>query len=257
MMAAVAAVVVLMVVVVAEEVYPQVQAVAQEQHRTGVAEPVFELAEFLGQGLAVHRRIGNDPRQYHDGQARGQAEEHRQHIASDRGEVGRNGQVNHREEIHQPVGAEGDGEEDAEHEGPEPAGLVVHILKHVPEAVVMVVMVMTGKEQQHTADKHEHAQQRFAPFVEEVMNALGLRPHDEGEAQQHVGRQLAEDEHQSAGQHAAFVLQLAVDISDGRYAGKEGAGVENHHEAQHQSIKYSQHIQYTTTVAPVSIPTQR
>ena len=48
-----------------------------------------------------------------------------------------------------------------------------------------------------------------------MLNSFGLCAHEEGDTQQHIGREFAQYEHQSVRQHKAFVIDLLIDVSDG------------------------------------------
>jgi len=66
------------------------------------------------------------------------------------------------------------------------------------------------------------------------LDALGLRAHEERNTEQHIGRQFAEDKHESVGQHQAAVIDFFVNIAYGGDAGHECAGIENRQQTQQQ-----------------------
>ena len=130
------------------------------------------------------------------------------------------------------MGAECNGKEDTQHKRPKTAALAVHTLQPFAHAMVVLVVMATREEQQHTANNHERRQHRLAPMVQEVFDALRARSHNKRYRQERIGGQLAQYEHQSVEQHFAAVVDFLVNIPNSSNTREECARVKNHQETQ-------------------------
>jgi len=201
----------------------QVEPEADEKYGGDVANPFFDGLETRCECIGRDRTIGDEPCDEHNGQARAQSEDNGQEPVP-RGRQG-NGDIYHREEIDEPVGAKSDSKKDTEHERPQPTATAVGIGKPARESMVVLVVMMPREEQQHAADEHESRQQGFAPMLQKMLNTGRLRTHEERHSHKDVGDEFAKDEHEPVGEDLAFVGNLLVDIPDGCNAREERAGV--------------------------------
>ena len=227
---ATAIVLVLVFVVLNDAMYCQVASQDDKQYRADVPEPLLESLHVTGQPADTHRAVADEPRNQHDRQTGTQTEHHRHEPVPGTGQ--REGDIYHRQKIDQPVGAEGDGEEDTENERPEPALFAVRIFEPFADAVVVLVVVMTAEEQHHAADEHEARQNRFAPVGEHVPDTLRLCAREERNTEQNIRSQFAQHEHQTVRQNHPFVIDFLVDITDGGDARHQRARVQNSQQSQ-------------------------
>ena len=65
-----------------------------------------------------------------------------------------------------------------------------------------------------------------------MLDAFGLRAHEEGNTQQYVCREFAQYEHQPVRQHEAFVVDLLIDVSDRRDTRHQRAWVQYRQQSQ-------------------------
>lgn len=150
-----------------------------------MTEPFLEDLHPAGQLAQTHRAIAYQPRNQHDRQTRSKAEHHRHQPVPGVGQ--RQSDVDHRQEIDQTVGTEGNGKEDTEDERPEPTLLAIRIFEPTADTVIMLVVMMTAEEQHHAADEHEARQDRLAPVAQHMLDTLGLCAHQEGNTEQYIG----------------------------------------------------------------------
>ena len=111
-----AAIPVLMFVRFEHAVDAQVYAYSDEENSANMAEPFLEITHFLRQVSYADRAVADEPCNQHDRQTGSETEDHR-HQPVPRARK-RQRDINHRQEIDQPVRAESDREEDTEDERP-------------------------------------------------------------------------------------------------------------------------------------------
>ena len=109
-----------------------------------MTEPFLEDLHPAGQLAQTHRAIAYQPRNQHDRKTRSKAKHHRHQPVPRARQSKRD--VDHRQEIDQTVGAEGDGKEDTEDERPEPTLLAIRIFEPTANTVIMLVVMMTAEE---------------------------------------------------------------------------------------------------------------
>ena len=202
-------------VVLDDTMYGQINSEDQEQYRADVPEPFFEGCHLARQVTNAHRAVTYQPRNQHNRYTGTQAEHHRHQPVPTARKGQRN--IDHRQEIHQTVRTESDREEYTENERPEPTLLAVRLFQPLADSVIMLVVMMTAEKQHNAAYEHEPCQYRLSVVTQHMLNPFRLCAHKERNTQQHVGRQFAQYEHQSVGQHEPFVIDLLVDIADGSY----------------------------------------
>ena len=94
----------------------QIQTQTDKQERADMPEPFLESLHFASQLTDTYSAIAYQPRNEHNRQTRTQTEDYRhQPIPRTRQ---RKRDINHRQEINQPVRTKGDGEEDTQDKGP-------------------------------------------------------------------------------------------------------------------------------------------
>ena len=118
-----------------------------------MAEPFLERTHLAGQVSDADSTVTNQPRNEHDRQTRSKAEYHR-HEPAPRGRKSQR-DIDHRQEIDETMGAESDGKEDTEDEGPQPTLFAIRLFEPFADAVVVLVVMVTAEEQNYSADKHE------------------------------------------------------------------------------------------------------
>ena len=79
-----------------------------------------------------------------------------------------------------------DCEEDTEDEGPQPTLFAIRVFEPFADPVIVFVVMVSAKEQHDAADDHESRQNRFSPMTQQMLDTVRLRPHEEGDTQQHV-----------------------------------------------------------------------
>ena len=191
----------------------QIDTDTDEKDGTNMPEPLLEMGHFLGQIANADCAVADEPSNEHDRQTCSETEDHR-HEPIPRARQ-RQGDIYHGQEIDQTMRTEGDGEENTEYEGPQPAGVGVRILEKLANTVVVGVVVMSAEEQHDSADEHETRQDRFAPMTQHMLNTIGLRAHEKRNTEQNVRRQFTQHEHSAVAQHFAFIIDFLVDIADG------------------------------------------
>ena len=150
----------LVLVVFDDAVNGQVHTENEEKCRAYMPKPFLETLHLLRQFADAYCAVANQPSDEHDWQTRTQTE-HDRHNPVPRARQ-RQRDINHRQEINQSVGTEGDGEEDTEDEGPEPTLLAVRLFEPFADAVVMLVVMVPAEEQHDAADQHKAREYRFA-----------------------------------------------------------------------------------------------
>ena len=195
-----------------------------EKNGTDMPEPFLKSIHFLRQVSYAHCAVTYEPGYQHDRKTCAETENHRHKPVPTARKRQRD--IYHRQEINQTVGTECNRKEDTENKRPKPAGVGIRILQELAYSVVMLMVMVTAEKQHDTADKHECRQNWFAPMRQHMLDALSLRPHEKRNAEQHVGRQFAQNEHSSVAQDLAFVGDFLVNITDGGNAGNQSARVE-------------------------------
>ena len=192
----------------------QIDAYSDEKYRADMSEPFLESVNFLRQVADADRAVTNQPCYKHDRQTSAETEDERHDPVPCARECQRD--INHRQEINQSVRTESDGEEDTEDERPQPTGVRIGVLQELAYSVIVLMVMMSAEKQHNTAYKHECGQDRFAPVRQNMLYACCLCAHEERYAEQHIRRQFAENEHESVAEHLALVVNLFIDITDGR-----------------------------------------
>lgn len=190
----------------------KINAYSDEKYGAYMAEPFFKGTHFLRQIADTYCAVTYQPSYQHDRQTRAETENNRHEPVPCARQ--RQGDINHGEEVYQTMRAESDSEEYTEDERPKPAGIGVCILQKLTNSMVVLVVVMSAEKQHNTANQHESRQNRFSPMGQDMLDARCLRAHEEGNTEQNVGRQLAQNEHRSVAEHLALVVDLLIDIAN-------------------------------------------
>ena len=147
-------------------------------------EPLFEGLHSAGQFTDAYRTVAYQPRNQHDRQTRSETEDDRHQPVP--GARQREGDIDHGQEIDQAVRTKSDSEEDTEDEGPQPTLFAIRVFEPFADPVIVLVMMVSAEEQHDAADDHESRQNRFTPMTQQMLDTVRLRPHEEGDTQQHV-----------------------------------------------------------------------
>ncbi len=139
-----AATIMLVLLVFDDAMNGQIYTENQKQHGAYMPKPFLETLHLLRQFADAYCAVTYQPCNQHDRQTRSQTE-HDRHDPVPRTRQ-RQRDIDHRQEINQSVGTEGDGEEDTEDEGPEPTLFAIRLFEPLADAVVVLVMMVPAEE---------------------------------------------------------------------------------------------------------------
>ena len=159
----------------------QIHAQHQEKDGAYMPKPFLERSHFLCQIADADSTVAHQPSDQHDRQACAQAEDDR-HDPVPRVWQGKR-DINHRQKIHQSMRAKRNRKENTEDERPEPTLLAIRLFEPFADAMIMLVVMVTAKEQHDTANQHKARQDRFAPMTQHMLDTFRLCAHEERDAQ--------------------------------------------------------------------------
>ncbi len=201
----------------------EIDAQCNKQPCADISEPFLEHAQLMRQAADTHCTVTDRPRYQHNRKPRTQSENH-QHQPRHTHRHGYR-QINHRNEIDQPVRAERHGKEHSQQERPQPTRFAVGVLQPFAQSVVMR-MVVSAQEQYHAAQQHKHRQYGFAVLLYYPPDTVGLCAQKKRNTQYCIGAQFARYKHHTVDKHLVFVANLLVDIPDSGNARKQGTRIQ-------------------------------
>ena len=152
-----------MLLVLYHAMHSQIHAQRQKQNRAYMPEPFLEGLQPVGKIADTDSAVADQPRNKHDRQTRAEAEDDgHQPVPTARQ---RQRDIDHRQEIDEPVRAECNRKENTEDERPQPTLLAVGLFEPFADAVVVLVVMMPAEEQHNAANEHKRRQNRLAPMT--------------------------------------------------------------------------------------------
>ena len=122
--------------------------------------PFLEGRHLAGEISDTDCTVTNQPRDEHDRYAGTQTEHDRHDPVPSPGQRERD--IDHRQEIHEPMRTKCDREENTEDKRPKPTLLTIRLFEPFTDAVIVLMVMMSAEQQHDTADEHKTCQNGFA-----------------------------------------------------------------------------------------------
>ncbi len=152
-----------MFVVLYHTMHSQIHTQRQEQDGAYMPEPFLEGLQPVGEIADADSAVADQPRNEHNRQTRAETEDDgHQPVPTARQ---RQRDVDHRQEIDEPVRTKSNRKENTEDERPQPTLLAVGLFEPFADAVVVLVVMMSAEKQHNAANEHKRRQNRLAPMT--------------------------------------------------------------------------------------------